>query len=95
MRATHDFYEGAPTIFSGFNIYVASLNLADIFNLILLFISILNVLIVLSFRLYNIFKNKGLNDNTLKEITTMVQNSQKAIEEQISKVKENDRDKIN
>ena len=35
------------------------------------------------------------NDNTLKEITTMMENSQKAIEEQISKVKENDRDKIN
>ena len=50
MRATNDFYEGATTIFSGFNIYMASLNLADIFNLILLFISILNVLIVLSFR---------------------------------------------
>ena len=30
MRATNDFYEGATTIFSGFNIYMASLNLADL-----------------------------------------------------------------
>lgn len=62
MMSNHSFSDIITTCLSGLGIYVSIESVDQILNLILLIVSILNIIIVLSLRVYNAVKNKNVTE---------------------------------
>lgn len=83
MTKLRNIHDGITGVISSFSFMISLEDLSNILNLILLIFSLFNIFIMLFFRIRSIIKNKGINEDSLKEINKEINETIEDINDKI------------
>ena len=89
MSKANNIHDIITTVLSGWTLGISTGDLSNILNVVLLVFSIINIFIMCVFRIYNIVKNKGVNNDSVKEVSDVLEDTKGQLEDLANETKTN------
>lgn len=93
MSKANNIHDIITTVLSGWTLSISTEDLSNILNVVLLVFSIINILIMCVFRIYNIVKNKGVNNESVVDVSEVLEDTKEQLEDLANESKTNSNSK--
>lgn len=75
MKTTTNAHDLLTTLISCFGVSISIETINEVLSIALVVVSIINIVVMLFFRIRNIIKEKGINEDTINEVTEEIKDA--------------------